>query len=154
MVGYEGAVRTMSFWGVVAITFTASAAQTFGAGLRFGLAGHAGFPAQKPYQTLDTQGQISRIKGLGMTSYRAAGLHWDFTTFGPYGAEKLKTYVDTMHAAGIEPIIVLNPSPQEKTSEMDAYNSAYDLARYVAQVLAGKGLSTTRSGTNTTLGWS
>ncbi len=130
----------MSFWGVVAISFTASAAQTFGAGLRFGLAGHAGFPAQRPYQTLDTQGQISRINGLGMTSYRAAGLHWDFTTFGPYGAEKLKTYVDTMHAAGIEPIIVLDPAPQEKTSEMDAYNSAYDFARYVAQVLAGKGI--------------
>ncbi len=35
---------------------------------------------------------------------------------------------------------MLDPEPQDKAGENDAYNSAYDFGRYVAQVLAGKGI--------------
>jgi len=125
---------------LLTIALISLAVSALNAGLTFGLAGHSGFPAQSPYPTLGFDGEIVRLKDLKMTVYRSAGLTWEFPSLGEYAQDKLRLYVDKMHAAGIEPIIVLNPAPQEKMGETDAYNSAYNLGRYVAQTLAGKGI--------------
>ncbi len=125
---------------LLTIALLGLAASSSQADLTFGLAGHSGFPAQKPYPTLGVDGEITLLKSLKMSVYRSAALRWDFLTAGEYGQDKLRVYVDKLHAAGIEPIIVLSPPPQEKMGESDAYNSAYNLGRYVAQTLAGKGI--------------
>ncbi len=124
----------------IALLGLAASSSSSHADLTFGLAGHSGCPSQAPYKTLGFDAQIDRLNSLKMTVYRGAELHWDFPTFGTYGADKLRRFVDKFHAAGIEPIIVLDPWPQSKTDETDAYNSAYNLGRYVAQNLAGRGI--------------
>jgi len=125
---------------LLTIALISLALSSSNAALQFGLTGHSGFPAQNPYPTLGFNGQIVRLKGLKMKVFRSASLRWDFPDFGEYAQDKLRIYVDKMRAAGIEPIIVLTPAPQEKMGETDAYNSAYNLGRYVAQTLAGKGI--------------